>query len=106
MMLASIKFNNSNRLYDYIVPADWRRKVKVGDLVVVPPSIVTNQSQVVEVLAINAKPKPHITYVELIGHVDKKTREAALKSKQAMEEAKRSIREAARIEMNKYPDYF
>lgn len=85
MRLVSIKFNNSNRLYDYIVPTDWRRKVKVGDLVVVPPSIVTSNPQVVEVKAINAEPKPHINYVELIGHVDKKARAAALSAKQLME---------------------
>lgn len=67
MRLVTIKFNNSNRGYDYIVPENWKRKIKVGDIVVVPPSSFKSESQEVKVIAIGAEPKPNIKYVELIG---------------------------------------
>lgn len=91
MRLVTIKFPNSNRGYDYIVPATWRRKIKVGDTVVVPPSSFKKVSQEVKVIAVGATPKPNIEYVELIGY-DKGVigGEQPLKALEAAENAKAS----------------
>lgn len=89
MRLVTIKFPNSNRGYDYIVPSSWRRKIKIGDTVVVPPSSFKKESQEVKVIAVGATPKPNIEYVELIGY-DKSIKggEQPLKALEAAENAK------------------
>lgn len=93
----TVKFReNAPRSYTYRVPLDWNVKIKVGDLVVLPPSLYRSENTSAKVLAVmdDYKEPKGITFVEIVGHTPKPVKKRPTPAERAASRAKKSAMDA------------
>lgn len=93
----TVKFReNAPRSYTYRVPLDWNVKIKVGDLVVLPPSLYRSENTSAKVLAVmDDYEEPNgINFVEIVGHTPKAVKKRPTIAERAARKAKKSAMDA------------